>query len=224
MTTPGRDHSAADRGGGILAIWTDVAPELEADFNEWYWREHFPERLSVPGFLSARRYRAISGAPRYFAWYDLASVETLASTAYRERYDNPTEWTKRVTAGFRSYSRAVFRPLMREGSTAGACILTLRLPAAARAPSPDSLSPLSTATGITRVQLWQAAEPATSVAPPSGADKPPGWAIVVEAVDTEELAAAAPLLQAIGGTGTKATYRFLCGLHLADTMSVQRTR
>jgi len=213
MATPTRDRSAADHSGGILAIWTDIAPELEADFNDWYWREHFPERLSVPGFHSARRYRAIAGAPRYLAWYELDSVATLASSAYRDRYDNPTEWTKRVTAGFRNYTRAVFRPLLRHGGTAGAFILTLRLPAAANALSSDFFRPLGAATGITRVQLWQAAEPTTAVASPSGVDTPPGWAIVVEAADAEDLAAVVPMLREVGGPGTLATYRFLCSLH-----------
>jgi hypothetical protein len=85
MTVP--SHPPAD--AGILAIWTDIAPEREADFNEWYWREHFPERLSLPGFRRGRRYRAITGTPRYFAWYELDAPEILASPAYLERLDQP---------------------------------------------------------------------------------------------------------------------------------------
>src|SRR5579864_4497226 len=158
MTARKRDATVEARSGGVLAIWTDIAPELEADFNEWYWREHFPERLSVPGFQSAQRYRAIAGSPRYLAWYELDGVEFLDSLAYQERLHHPTEWTRRVTVGFRNYTRAAFRPLTRVGNVAGAVILTLRLSARAKAPSTQMLSQIAKASGITRVQLWQAAE------------------------------------------------------------------
>lgn len=42
-------------GPGILAIWNDVAPGRDADFNEWFQSEHLAERLAVPGFLFGRR-------------------------------------------------------------------------------------------------------------------------------------------------------------------------
>ena len=42
---------------GLLAVWNDIAAEDEAEFNAWYVEEHVPERLGVPGILSARRYR-----------------------------------------------------------------------------------------------------------------------------------------------------------------------
>jgi hypothetical protein len=194
-------HSSAL--GGVLAVWTDIPPEIEADFNEWYWREHFPERLSVPGFLSARRYRAVSGSPRYFACYELEGAETLASPAYRQQYENPTAWTKRVTSNFRNYTRAVYRTIARRGSTAGAFMFTLRLPAAANALPADLLPELAAQRGVLRVQLWRAAEPEAPATDQT--------TIVVEAADAEDLAAPADRLRAIGTAA--ATYRFLCSLH-----------
>jgi hypothetical protein len=41
---------ARKTGKGLLAVWADVDPEVEAEFNEWYDKEHVPERLAVPGF------------------------------------------------------------------------------------------------------------------------------------------------------------------------------
>ena len=29
---------------GVLAVWTDVVTEHEAEFNSWYSEEHLPER------------------------------------------------------------------------------------------------------------------------------------------------------------------------------------
>jgi hypothetical protein len=126
MTTSPRQSESCAGSGGILAVWTDIAPELEAEFNEWYWREHLPERLAVPGFRRGRRYRAIAGAPRYFAFYELDAVEILASPAYLDRLDNPTQWTRRIMPGFRNTTRAAFRLADCIGRVTSAAMLTLR--------------------------------------------------------------------------------------------------
>jgi hypothetical protein len=213
MTAPPR-HPAA----GILAIWTDIAPELEADFNEWYWREHFPERLAVPGFRSGRRYRAIAGAPRYFAWYALATPEILASPAYLERLDHPSAWTSRVMPGFRNTTRAVLRRDQCVGRAEGGVMLTVR-PGSGGTATPDAalLQRLAAETGIVRVQLWQDAAfatPATREAQMRGnADQGVAWALTVEAAADEDLPAARRLLDAaLPEPGRVATYQFLCGL------------
>ncbi|MFZ1908245.1 MAG: hypothetical protein WAU52_04100 [Burkholderiales bacterium] len=44
---------------GLLAVWNDIAAEDEAEFNAWYDDEHIPERLGIPGILSARRVRGL---------------------------------------------------------------------------------------------------------------------------------------------------------------------
>ena len=45
---------ATQSTGGLLAVWTDIAPEAEAEFNEWYNKEHIPQLLGVSGFLTGR--------------------------------------------------------------------------------------------------------------------------------------------------------------------------
>ena len=52
-------------GNAILAVWNEVEPDIEDDFNEWYLREHIPERTMVvqpePTMLwSKRRPRSAS--------------------------------------------------------------------------------------------------------------------------------------------------------------------
>ena len=39
---------------GILAIFNNVAPGREAEFEEWFQHEHLAERIALPGFLSRR--------------------------------------------------------------------------------------------------------------------------------------------------------------------------
>jgi hypothetical protein len=88
----------ADRKGtGLLMVWADVPADREAEFNRWYNEEHVPERLSVPGFLSAARYEAVKGGPKHLACYELESPAVLESEAYRRRQSHPTEWTRRCS-------------------------------------------------------------------------------------------------------------------------------
>lgn len=44
------------RGTAFLAIWNDIAPDAEAEFNRWHTTEHMPERLWTPGISIGRRY------------------------------------------------------------------------------------------------------------------------------------------------------------------------
>lgn len=67
---------------GLLVAMMNPPVDEDA-FNAWYDEEHVPLRLRVPGFLSARRFRAVATAgPRYLALYDLASVDVLHSSEY----------------------------------------------------------------------------------------------------------------------------------------------
>jgi len=55
----------ATKGTGLLMVWADVPANREDEFNRWYNEEHVPERLAVPGFLSAARYEAVrDSSPR----------------------------------------------------------------------------------------------------------------------------------------------------------------
>ena len=82
---------------GLLLTMTEPRPDQEAEFNAWYDSEHIVERLSIPGFLSARRWVADvkPGEGKYLATYELVSPDVLWSEAYRARYANPTPWTQR---------------------------------------------------------------------------------------------------------------------------------
>lgn len=84
---------------GLLLTMTETPPALEAEFNDWYDREHLPERLAIPGFLSARRWVADlpPGEGKYLATYELESAAVLESPAYLARFrDAPTPWTQRM--------------------------------------------------------------------------------------------------------------------------------
>ena len=70
------------RGTGLLMVWTDIDAEYEAEFNRWYDEEQLPGLLQIPGFLSAGRYAALRGGPKYLAVYELEDHNVLRSAAY----------------------------------------------------------------------------------------------------------------------------------------------
>jgi hypothetical protein len=81
---------------GQLCIWTDTDrdPVLEADFNAWYDREHMQERVAIPGFLHARRFKASDGGPRrYLALYVTEALDVFRSSAYQRAFTSQTSWS-----------------------------------------------------------------------------------------------------------------------------------
>ena len=116
---------------GILAIFNDVRPGREPEFEEWFQGEHLLERLAVPGFLFGRRHQAVSGSCGYFNFYLVESPAVLTSKPYLERLDNPTPMTKKVMSDiFINMNRTVCRRTVRRGGFRGAYAVTVRFNAA----------------------------------------------------------------------------------------------
>jgi len=94
---------------GLLLAMLEPPEEMEEEFNEWYDTEHIPEREAVPGILSAQRYVAHKGSPRYLALYDLESIGVLQSEAYRRiGPGNFSPWTRRILRNVRIFIRNVY--------------------------------------------------------------------------------------------------------------------
>ena len=88
---------AAKKGDGLLMVYSDVPADLDEEYNRWYNEEHLAQLLSIPGVLSAARYEAVAGGPKYLASYELASAEVCQSEAWLNVTQNPTEWSKRMS-------------------------------------------------------------------------------------------------------------------------------
>lgn len=145
---------------GILAIWNDVNPGREADFDRWFQTEHLVERLGVPGFLYGRRHEAISGANRYFNLYVVEGPEVLTSKAYLERLDNPTPMTRIVMSEvFINMNRTICRRVARRGDFRGSYAVTVRFNEAAdEAALAALMDDLVRDPAIASAELWVAAE------------------------------------------------------------------
>ncbi|KAK3717659.1 hypothetical protein LTR37_005726 [Vermiconidia calcicola] len=87
-------------GNGALLIWGDVdRREVDEDaLNDWWTNEHLPERLSIPGFLRARRYCCNDGngtiLTKYLTLYEVSNLSVLTSGPYMKKLDNPTKGTR----------------------------------------------------------------------------------------------------------------------------------
>jgi len=90
---PGRQVSPSGAGGVIL-VSMDVDPDREEEFNDWYHTEHIPHLSRVPGVILARRFRAISGGPRYVALYHVETTDVYATPAWMVA--NETPWMLRM--------------------------------------------------------------------------------------------------------------------------------
>ncbi|HEY0295861.1 MAG TPA: hypothetical protein VGC69_11065 [Bordetella sp.] len=103
-------HLQSEPDGGA-APWhyiveTDVTPEFEREMNDWYDREHMPGLAVVPGTVRADRYLSRDGSPRYYACYDLRTLETFGSPPWLAV--RATDWSSRVRPAFRNTKRTMF--------------------------------------------------------------------------------------------------------------------
>jgi hypothetical protein len=98
----------SDEATGLLAVWMDMPPAIEEDFNRWYNEEHLTDRMAFPGFMRVRRFVSVNGGPKYVALYDITEG-AMTSDAYMQARKNPTPWTQRVTAGVTTNIRNEYR-------------------------------------------------------------------------------------------------------------------
>ncbi|CDJ99819.1 conserved hypothetical protein [Microbacterium sp. C448] len=100
---------AEQKRRGLLHVQMDIAPEHEDELNTWYWQEHLPERLAVPGFLSGRRFEIVDGGPpKYLAIYDLEDVSVLDSPEYQRLINPPDPRTKEIGRMLNTNIRRVY--------------------------------------------------------------------------------------------------------------------
>jgi hypothetical protein len=107
---------------GELLIWTDIAPEKEEDFNQWYDTEHMQERASIPGFKWSRRYHSETASRPYLALYRTDNLHVFSSVPYRQAFENQTEWSVRNFSAMFNTNRRVNAVTEISGAGTGAFV------------------------------------------------------------------------------------------------------
>jgi hypothetical protein len=90
-------------------VEADVLPENDAQLNAWYQDEHLPGLASVPGTIRAARYRRThpaSGLPKYYACYDLVSLDVTKTEPWLAV--RHTAWSDMVRPMFLNTVRTEF--------------------------------------------------------------------------------------------------------------------
>lgn len=212
-------------GSPFLALWNDVAESRDADYDKWHTHEHVPERVSIPGIRSGRRYVATgAGTHRYFTLYDLESLETLETPAYRAVVDKPTEWSRAMRPDLRNFLRQPCRPLLRLGRGLAAHIATLRFAVPPHSGSDRVVQSLAAIdrSGIVVLRVGlvdlDAKFPIASVAQAGAGDR---FVLVAEGTDVPALsdlvACVSSCLETVGGTDLQAQlYRFIFAVRHED--------
>lgn len=154
---------------GLMAFWADIDPDYVLRFQEWHNCEHVPERVSIPGFLRGRRYRAEDGAPHFLMMYETETPEVLSSQPYLAALNAPTDWTKEALTHFRKPTRNIYRRIAAAGRALRFCAPWLvslqfnREMAPAEADVAPWLQAMADARGVGRVQLWAVDEAVSGI-------------------------------------------------------------
>src|ERR1700686_2413254 len=114
-------------GKGALMLWLDVAPELDRETDGWYIDEHMPERIDIGGYLRARRFIAIQGAPAYLTLFEAETPSALASEGYLRLVGRISAQSQRIRAGFSNVVRDTFAVRQSLGRGIGTVVASLRL-------------------------------------------------------------------------------------------------
>lgn len=207
---------------GILAIFNNVVPGRESEFEEWFQHEHLAERLAVPGFLIGRRHEAVAGNPSQFNYYVTQSVEILKSAAYLSRLDSPTPMTRMVMSEiFRDMNRTVCRRTYRAGAMHGVGVVTVRFNQ-----KPDEARLISAVDTVARDkavacgEVWLAASPAEFPVSAEerlrGGDRKIEACMVIETLRVSEAEKIAATLSIDFPAAEIGVYRRLCELRSSN--------
>jgi hypothetical protein len=200
------------QGAAFLALWNDVDPARDAEYDDWHTFEHVPERVGIEGFLAARRYVARERSDdRYFTLYDVESFGVFAGPAYAEVVDHPSEWSRSMRPSLHNFHRSPCTMLSTQGTGLAGSIATFRigvrapLNAAGLGEVRTALEPCLATSGITSLHLGLADRDAGTRfplqnVPATDTSAGAAYVLLVEGIDRSELDAAAPrIIEAIVG-------------------------
>jgi hypothetical protein len=119
------------RSSAFLIFANDVDPAQREAYESWHGGHHVPQRLTVPGILSATRYRAAAGrSPEYLTVYDLAEIAVLDRPAYRRLAEQPDAVTQAMRPHLHNPLRLACHALTAADCAHQQVLVMLRMPAA----------------------------------------------------------------------------------------------
>lgn len=213
-------------------MWWSVSREQRSEFGDWHSHEHFPERMSIPGFRRGSRWTSTLDPDGFFVLYELEQYETLTSKGYLDRLNAPTPWSTKMMPHHLNMVRSQCRIVASFGGGIATSLATIRLsPLANRAAEleqalGETLQDLALRPGLTGAHLLITDTPKSSATTEQrirGSDRAADWIVllsgydpdVVHGVIANRLSVAALHLQGAEGESATGHYR------LALTMTPQ---
>jgi quinol monooxygenase YgiN len=187
-------------GDAALMMWWNIDAAVRAEFEDWHTHEHFRERLAIPGFLRASRWRSADDGEGIFVMYELADHAVLSSPAYLARLNAPSPWSTKMMPLHRHMVRTQCRVLASRGPAMARHVLTVRLsPApgqsdALLAALQDRIAQLVDRPGVLGAHLARHERPAIAATTEQrirGGDDEADWIFVMAGYDAAALQAVA---------------------------------
>ncbi|SFU59005.1 hypothetical protein SAMN02799631_01318 [Methylobacterium sp. 174MFSha1.1] len=182
-------------GRAAVAMWWSIKSERRAEFGDWHSHEHFPERLSIPGFLRGSRWTSTLEADDFFVLYELDAYETLTSTGYLDRLNAPTPWSTTMMPHHLGMVRSQCRVEASFGGGVATSLATVRLSpgredrSALRDRIVGTLAELAAEPGLTGAHLLVTDTPRTSAPTREqeirGSDGTADWVVILSGYDPE---------------------------------------
>lgn len=114
-------------GTAALAMWWDITAGVVDEFQDWHSHEHFVERLGIPGFERASRWKSEQSATGFFVMYELRDHDVLASPDYLRSLNAPSPWSTKMMPHHLGMIRSQCRVLESRGGAVAGHALTVRL-------------------------------------------------------------------------------------------------
>jgi hypothetical protein len=77
------ETAQAEMAPVILVGRMSVPDELEEKFNKAYNTERLPEATKIPGYIRARRFEAVMGAPKYTTVHEMESMDVVNGEGWK---------------------------------------------------------------------------------------------------------------------------------------------
>ena len=117
MTSSNGHRANQQVGTTVLIVMMEVDEADDEVFNKWYNEEHLPERMSIPGYISARRFmldpadEQANGVLRYLCIWELENDSPLQSQLYKDQNAKPTPTKEAAGAVVKQRARGLYRQI-----------------------------------------------------------------------------------------------------------------
>lgn len=182
-------------GKAAVAMWWNIKPEQRSEFGDWHSHEHFPERMSIPGFRRGSRWTSTLDSEGFFVLYELETYEVLTSRGYLDRLNAPTPWSTKMMPHHLNMTRSQCRIVASFGGGVATSLATIRLSpqagqdAALQAALIENLRESASKPGLTGAHLLITDTPRTASPTTEqkirGSDGAADWIVLLSGYDPE---------------------------------------